>query len=238
MILRERMENAMLKIVLASNNKKKIAELETLLGGTSSNDRVVDVLSLRDIGFEGDIEENGTSFEENSLIKASAPADLGFIGIADDSGLAVDHLDGAPGIYSARYAGEHGDDAANRMKLLEALDGVPTEERGGKFVCAVSVVLPAGCHLTIPEEYRVSEELAEKMGLPRERAAVIRGECFGVITTEEKGEGGFGYDNLFYYPEFDMTFAEMDGAKKNEVSHRGIAMRELVKLLHLITDNH
>lgn len=225
----------MVKIVLASNNKKKILELETLLGSDSSNNNKIDVLSLRDIAFEGDIEEDGTSFEENSLIKASVPAGLGYIGIADDSGLAVDYLNGAPGIYSARYAGEHGDDAKNREKLLCELDGVPAEKRGGKFVCAVSVVIPENNPFIIPEEYRISAELAEKRGISPEKAAVIRGECSGIILTEEKGNGGFGYDSLFLYPAYGKTFAEIDGEAKNSVSHRGNAMRELTKLLSELT---
>ncbi len=225
-----------MKIVLASNNKKKIKELETLLAFETSNQQKVEVLSLRDIAFEGDIEEDGTSFEENSLIKASVPAVRGYIGIADDSGLAVDYLDGAPGIYSARYAGEHGDDASNREKLFRDLVGVPTEKRTAQFVCAVSVVLPEDCDLVIPEEYRISAELAAKRGLNPEKAAVIRGECSGLILTEERGEGGFGYDCMFYYPEFGMTFAEIDGDRKNSVSHRGNAMRELEKLLRKLTE--
>ena len=112
----------MTNIVLASNNKKKIAELQTLLGAVS--DGLVNVQSLRDIGFTDDIVEDGTTFEENSLIKAGTPARLGHIGIADDSGLAVDYLNGAPGIYSARYSGEGATDETNRAKLLRELDGM------------------------------------------------------------------------------------------------------------------
>jgi len=225
----------MLNIVLASNNKKKILELETLLASGSSN-KQIRVLSLRDIGFNGDIVEDGESFGENSLIKASVPAGMGYIGIADDSGLAVDFLNGAPGIYSARYAGEHGDDAKNREKLLQDLDGVPAEKRTGRFVCAVSVVLPENCPLTIPEPYRIPAALAEKRGISPEKAAVIRGECEGVILTEEKGEGGFGYDCLFHFPAYGKTFAEIDSDMKNAVSHRGKAMRELAALLEKMTE--
>ena len=165
------------------------------------------------------------------MIKASVPAGLGYIGIADDSGLAVDYLNGAPGVFSARYAGEHGDDAKNREKLFRELDGVPTEKRTARFVCAVSVVLPADCPYEIPEEFRISEELAKKRGIDSRKAAVIRGECEGVILTEERGEGGFGYDNMFWYPDYGKSFAEIDGARKNAVSHRGNAMRELQVLL-------
>ncbi len=219
----------MTEIVLASNNKKKIAELETLFASAASDE--VKLLSLREIGFTGDIEENGTSFEENSIIKASVPARLGYIGIADDSGLSVDYLDGAPGIYSARYSGEGANDETNRAKLLCELKDVPAEQRTAKFVCTASVVLPENCPFTIPEKWRISEELAAKAGIPAERVMVVRGECFGTILTEEHGEGGFGYDSLFYYPEFGQTFAEIPQEKKNTVSHRGIAMREFTRRL-------
>lgn len=221
----------MIKLVLASNNKKKIAELETLLTDDSSNQCGTEILSLKDIGWFEDIVEDGTSFEENSLIKASVPAGLGYIGIADDSGLAVDYLNGDPGIYSARYAGDHGDDAKNREKLFRELDGVPTEKRTARFVCTVSVVIPETNPLEIPEEYRIPQDLASKRGLDPRKAAVIRGECEGIILTEERGEGGFGYDNMFWYPAYGKTFAEIDSEQKNAVSHRGNAMRELRILL-------
>ncbi len=214
----------MTKIVLASNNKKKIAELETLFAKISSNE--VELMTLLGINFTDEIEENGTSFEENSLIKASVPASLGYIGIADDSGLAVDFLNGAPGIYSARYSGEGATDARNRAKLLTELDGVPETERTAYFVCTASLVLPKDSPLVIPKEWQISKELAEKTGLSPERAMVVRGECHGIILTEERGEGGFGYDSMFYYPEFDRTFAEIPQDEKNIVSHRGVAMRE------------
>ena len=217
----------MTEIVLSSNNKKKIIELETLFSEITSNK--VKLMTLRDINYTDEIDENGTSFEENSLIKASVPAKLGYIGIADDSGLAVDYLDGAPGIYSARYSGEGATDERNRKKLFRELDGVPTENRTAKFVCTASVVLPENCEYRIPEKWRISRELADKVGIDPERAMVVRGECHGVILEEELGEGGFGYDSMFYYPEFDATFAEISQEKKNEVSHRGIAMREFTK---------
>ncbi len=217
----------MTEIVLSSNNKKKILELETLFASVSSNS--VKLMTLRDINFTDEIEENGTSFEENSLIKASVPASLGYIGIADDSGLAVDYLDGAPGIYSARFSGEGATDEKNRQKLFSELNGVPSEKRTAKFVCTASVVLPENSNLVIPEQYRISNELAEKVGIDSSRAMVVRGECHGIILEEERGEGGFGYDSMFYYPEFDATFAEISQDKKNQVSHRGIAMREFTK---------
>ncbi len=222
----------MTNIVLASNNKKKIAELETLLASATSN--LVKVMSLGDIGFIGDIVEDGDSFEENALIKASTPAKLGHIGIADDSGLAVDYLNGAPGIYSARYSGEGATDESNREKLLASLDGVTETERGAKFVCVAAFVLPEGSNFTIPAEWRISDELSKKSGIPAERAMVVRGECRGIILTKEQGSGGFGYDPLFYYPEFGETFAEISADRKNLVSHRGNAMREFTARIKTI----
>lgn len=222
----------MLNIVLASNNKKKLQELETLLAADSSNNKRINVFSLKDIDCEGDVEETGTSFEENALLKALVPAQKGHIGVADDSGLSVDFLHGAPGIYSARYAGGHGDDVGNRKKLLKALDGVPSEKRSGKFICAIAVVLPESSPLTIPEPYRISAALGEKFKISPEKAAVVSGECCGIILAEEKGTQGFGYDSLFWYPEFGKTFAEIDGEIKNSVSHRGNAIKKLKLLLN------
>ncbi|MBR4205921.1 MAG: non-canonical purine NTP pyrophosphatase [Clostridia bacterium] len=215
-------------LVLASNNRKKIAELETFLASASSKE--ISVRSLGEIGWTQEIEENGSSFEENSLIKARVPASRGYIGIADDSGLAVDCLGGAPGIYSARYSGE-GTDAANRKKLLRELDGVPAEKRTARFVCAASAVFPECSGIVVPEAWRIPAELAEKLGVAPERAMTVRGECEGVILTEERGEGGFGYDSLFFYPPFGGTFAEIEQEKKNLVSHRGRAMREFMARL-------
>lgn len=221
----------MTRLVLASNNKRKIAELRALLAQTVPGG--ADIASLSEVGYTDEIEENGSSFEENSLIKAAVAASLGYIGIADDSGLTVDALDGAPGIYSARYStdaevGKTGDrDAANRAKLLRELDGVCAEQRGAAFVCVISVVLPEGCDIVIPTEYRADAKYAEAVGLSPERCMTVRGECRGVITEREAGEGGFGYDSLFYSPELSKTFAEADSGEKGAVSHRGRALREL-----------
>ncbi|MBE6541731.1 MAG: non-canonical purine NTP pyrophosphatase [Ruminococcaceae bacterium] len=224
----------MVNIVLSSNNMKKIAELETLFSEKTSN--MVKLMSLKEIGFTDEIIEDGLSFEENSIIKASVPAKLGYIGIADDSGLAVDYLDGAPGIYSARYSGEDADDESNRRLLLKNLDGVAECERGAKFVCTASVVLPENSPYKVPKEWQIPDALAEKVGISADRVMVVRGECHGVILTSERGEGGFGYDSLFYYPEFDATFAQIPQEKKNTVSHRGIAMREFTeKIVKIIS---
>ena len=185
-----------MEIVLASRNRKKISELQSLLSETLPQ---IKVLSLDDIGFEGDIEENGNSFEENAMIKARAVSALGYIGVGDDSGLEVKALGGAPGIYSARYAGEHGNDEANNEKLLSELKG--KNDRSGAFVSVIACAMPSG------------------------ESFCVRGECHGVILTEYKGEGGFGYDTLFYHEGKGKTFAELTMAEKNEISHRGVAMR-------------
>ena len=192
----------MIRIVLASRNKKKINELRTLLWEELGKEAIV--LSLDDIGYQGDIVENGRTFEENAITKASVPAELGYIGIADDSGLCVDALKGAPGVYSARYSG--GDDEDNNDLLLKELDG--KENRKAKYVCTMACVFP-----------------------DHKKDFVVRGECYGKILTERQGKGGFGYDPLFYYEPFGKTFAEIELSKKNEVSHRGVAIKQFVKRL-------
>ncbi len=205
-----------MKIVLASRNQKKIRELESLLSTLTTGN--IEVLSLDDIGYHDDIVEDGKTFVENALIKASVPAKMGYIGVADDSGLIVDALNGEPGIYSARYAGEHATDADNNEKLLSALESVPEENRGGAFVSAIACVLPEGMDAHIPDGVRAET----REGLT---AFTITGECKGTILSRARGEAGFGYDPLFYVPAKGMTFAELSGEEKNEISHRGIAMR-------------
>ncbi len=224
----------MTHIVLASNNKKKIAEMETLFASVSSNG--VKLSTLRDIGYTDEIVEDGLTFEENSLIKAKTPASLGYVGIADDSGLAVDHLEGAPGIYSARYSGEGATDSSNRQKLLLDLEGVEEEKRTAKFVCTASVVFPEDSPFTVPEEWQISDDLAKKLGLSKKKAMVVRRECHGRILTEELGEGGFGYDSLFYYPPFEKTFGQTSGEEKNKVSHRGLAMAVFTQRMKTILE--
>jgi len=178
----------------------------------------IEVLSLDDIGYTEEIVEDGESFQENALIKAAVPASLGYIGIADDSGLTVDALGGAPGIYSARYAGENATDAINNAKLLCELRDLPAAERGAAFVSVVACVLPENLEKQIPEELRAKS----RDGL---QAFTVRGECRGSILREQHGEGGFGYDPLFYTEVFGKTFAELTPEEKNSISHRGIAMR-------------
>lgn len=198
----------MIKIVLASRNKKKIEELRKLLCLELDSD--ISVLSLDDIGYHSDIEEQGETFEENAITKASVPAKYGYIGIADDSGLCVDALGGAPGVYSARYSG--GDDEDNNDLLLKELDG--KDNRNAKYVCTMACVFPN-----------------------HDKDFVVRGECYGKILTERHGDGGFGYDPLFYYEPFGKTFAEVDLAKKNEVSHRAIAIKQFVKKLKQVLND-
>ena len=198
-----------MKIVLASRNQKKIAELRQLLSELISDTQV---LSLDDVGIVDDIEENGTTFEENALIKARVAAGSGYIGVADDSGLAIDALGGEPGVYSARYAakchfaGDH-DDEGNNQCLLYNLRDVPDDRRGGAYVCAIACVFPDG------------------------REFVVRGEARGILLREYQGSGGFGYDPLFFFPQFGKTFAQVSAEEKHTVSHRGKAMREFAKKL-------
>ena len=216
-----------MKIVLASRNAKKIRELETLLAQHSSMH--IEVLSLDDIGYTEEIVEDGTSFEENAWIKAATPAALGYIGIADDSGLSVDALGGAPGIYSARYGGEGTNDAKNNEKLLAEMNEVPDEGRGAAFVSAVACVFPRKCDAEIPAEFRT-----EKNG---RRGFVVRGECRGTILREGRGCDGFGYDPLFYVSEKGCTFAELPAKEKNAISHRGVAMRAFCRQFLSLFEN-
>ena len=197
-----------MRIVLASRNKKKIAELQTLLGEYIEG---IEILSLDDVGIHGEIEENGLSFKENALIKARAAATSGYIGIGDDSGLEVDALGGAPGIFSARYAGEHGDDEANNSLLLKNLEG--KSDRSARFVCAI------GC--VFPEKYALEP-------------FTVRGCVEGEILTEKQGDGGFGYDPLFYFKEFGKTLAEVSPEEKNSVSHRANAIKLFAEKLNTL----
>ena len=198
----------MINIVLATRNKNKIREFKVLFDDVADLD--VNVLSLDDIGFYGDIEEGGETFEENAIIKASVASKMGYIGIADDSGLCVDALGGAPGVYSARFSG--GNDEDNNDLLLEKLNG--KENRNAKYVCASACVFP-----------------------DHSNDFVVSGECHGQILEKRHGTGGFGYDPLFYFPEFDKTFAEIDLSEKNKVSHRAIALRALVEKLKKVLPN-
>ena len=187
-----------MEVLLASKNKNKIAEIKTLLSECVSD---INVLSLDDINYNDEIEETGTTFEENAKIKAKVGADLGYICIADDSGLAVDALGGAPGVYSARYSGYHADDETNNTKLLSELQGVPNEKRTARYVCVIACIFPDG------------------------KEIIVKDTCEGKILTEYRGNGGFGYDPLFFVDKFGKTFAELSMQEKNTESHRGKAMR-------------
>ena len=164
-----------------------------------------DVVSLREAGVESDPEETGATFEENARIKAVAGMKAsGMPCIADDSGLEVFALDGLQGVMSARYAGGHGDDSANNEKLLRELENA--SDRSARYVCVICMAFPNGHEI------------------------VARGECRGTILKEARGEGGFGYDPLFFFPQFGKTFAEITAEEKNEVSHRKAALREFEKI--------
>lgn len=190
------------RLVVATGNQHKLRELTDLLGG------VCQPVSMKDVGFEEDIPENGSTFEENAVIKAEAVMKAtGLPAVADDSGLSVDALGGAPGIYSARYAGEHGNDEENNLLLLKNMEG--ENDRTCRFVCAMALALPG------------------------EESRVVRGEAVGQLLREYAGSGGFGYDPLFLY-ETGKTFAQMTEKEKNAVSHRFRAVellrQELEKL--------
>ena len=188
------------KLIVASNNKNKLREFAAIMGGR------FEIVSMRDAGVDADIEENGTTFEENALIKAEYVAKVtGCAAIADDSGLEVDALGGAPGVYSARYCGRHGDDEANNDLLLENLKNVPAP-RTGRYVAAIALV-------------RDGKE-----------PIVRRGTCDGEILFERRGTGGFGYDPLFVC-ETGETFAEVSAETKNAISHRKRGIEAVLRAL-------
>ena len=197
----------MKKLILASNNKKKINEMKEIL-----KELDIEVKSLENENINIDVVEDGKTFEENAKKKAKEiyefllkRGDDNFIVLADDSGLMVDYLKGEPGIYSARYAGEHGNDIKNNEKLLKNLSGVDKENRGAKFVCQLALFTDRG------EYFKVT------------------GDVKGYIIEELHGEGGFGYDPLFFYEPLNKTFAQLTSEEKNEISHRGVALNELKK---------
>jgi len=193
----------MKKIIAATKNKGKIKEIQEILAGLSFK-----VVSMEEIGISKDIEEYGSTFEENALIKAEEVGKLtGEIVLADDSGLEVDFLNGAPGIYSARFAGEDATDEDKNNMLLKLLENVPFEKRGARFVCAIAVVFPNGDNFS------------------------VRGTCEGYIGNKPEGSNGFGYDPLFFMPEYNMTTAQMDCEEKHKISHRGKALRLMAQRL-------
>lgn len=192
------------KIVLATGNQGKVKEMADVLAEFG-----FEVIAQSEFGIESP-EETGLTFVENALIKARYASQMtGLPAIADDSGLAVDALGGAPGLYSARYAGEDGNDQANRKKLLEEMANVADQDRAAKFVsCIVMLQHPTD---------------------PTPKIAI--GECFGEILTEERGQNGFGYDALFFYPPKQCSFAELETAEKKKISHRAMALQSLKQQL-------
>ena len=182
-----------MKLVLASKNKKKLKEMQEILAQLG-----VEVCLQSDVNVDVDVEETGTTFEENSLLKAKAVMEAsGLPAIADDSGLCVDALNGAPGVYSARYGGEGLDDVGRYRLLLENMRGMP---RAAKFVSVITCCFPNGDVLT------------------------SRGECPGTIAFAPQGDGGFGYDPIFFIPALKKTFAQLTAEEKNAISHRGKAL--------------
>ena len=190
-----------MKLVLASKNRHKLVELQTILGQMG-----LEVVLQSDIGIDVDVEETGTTFAENAMLKAKAVMEAsGMAAIADDSGLVVDALNGEPGVYSARYGGRP-TDLDRTMLLLEKMKDIPEEKRTGRFVSAIACALPDG------------------------REVTAEGVCEGNILFELRGTGGFGYDPVFYVPLLDKTFAEAGAEEKNAISHRGNALREFIKV--------
>jgi len=204
----------MRKLVLATKNNGKIKEFERLLAEFVSD---VQVLGLRDFPDMPDIAETGESFIENSLLKARGICEFTQLPtLADDSGLCIDYLNGDPGIYSARWSGVHGDDAANISKVLLQLEGVPQSERSAQFVCEVALVFPVG-HL------HQGRELIES------------GKLSGFITLSPRGTAGFGYDPIFQPVGSELTLGEFAHGEKDKISHRGIAMRAIApRILELL----
>lgn len=193
----------MRRLIFATGNEHKMVEIREILG-----ELPVEILSMKDIGIKADIVENGNTFEENALIKAKEVCKLaGEMVLADDSGLEIDYLNGEPGIYSARYMGEDTSYRIKNQNLIDRLEGVPDEKRTARFVCAIAAAFPDG------------------------RSFVVRGTIEGIIGYEERGTNGFGYDPIFYLPEYGCTTAELDPEKKNELSHRGKALRLMREII-------
>jgi XTP/dITP diphosphohydrolase len=194
------------KIILASNNAHKIKEIKEIL-----SDFHFEVISLLEAGINVEIDEDGKTFEENAFKKAKEIMDLtGQACLADDSGLEVYALNGAPGVYSARFSGEHGNSRKNNDKLLELMKEVPDNKRGARFVSSIVLLFPDG------------------------REIKVEGYVEGIIGYEEKGAEGFGYDPLFFIPELQKTFAQLGSREKNAISHRGEALKLLKMKLELL----
>lgn len=192
------------RLIVATGNEGKMVEFRQILGGTDREFASLKDMKLQDI----EIIENGTTFEENALIKAKTIMEVtGEMVLADDSGLEVDYLDKAPGIYSARYLGEDTPYTAKNNHIISLLENVPEEKRSARFVCVIACAFPDG------------------------RVLTSRATVEGRIGYEEKGENGFGYDPIFYVPEFGCTTAELSPEDKNKISHRGKALRKMHEML-------
>lgn len=190
-------------VLIATKNKGKAKEFETLF-----SPKGIKVITLLDIENAIDVEETGSTFEENALLKANAISELLQIPVlSDDSGLVIDALDGRPGIFSARYAGPEKDDRANYEMVLEEMKGIPAEKRTARFYCAIALVGPNMDPIT------------------------VAGTCEGIIAEAPDGENGFGYDPIFFVPEKQTTMANLEAEEKNRISHRANALKELVKVL-------
>ena len=191
------------KLIFATGNAGKMKEIREILGRPG-----LTILSQKEAGITSDAEENGTTFEANALIKARAvAAQTDALVLADDSGLEIDYLNGEPGVYSARYMGEDTSYEIKNQKILDLLAGVPEEKRTARFVCVIAAVLPDGREFT------------------------TKGTIEGIIGYESRGEGGFGYDPIFFVPEFGCSTAELTMEQKNLVSHRGKALRAMKEVL-------
>ena len=202
----------MTELLVATTNRGKFAEVETYLKHLP-----LKILPLQSLGKFPVVIEDGATYEENALKKATTLAEYsGYLTLADDSGLEVDALNGAPGIYSARYSGEEGDDQKNNEKLLNALKEVPEDRRTARFVCVLA--------LCAPQSRRPKNKL------------IVRESCEGRIAFSLKGQNGFGYDPLFFYSPFGKTFGETDRETKATVSHRGKALKKLAQNLPSIVD--
>ncbi len=199
----------MQRIIFATGNPGKMKEIRMILADLKIKGEPVEILSMKEAGIVLDIEENGSSFAENAIIKAKAvwTAGNGAIVLADDSGLEIDYLNKEPGIYSARYLGEDTSYHEKNSNLIERLSGVPEEKRTARFVCAIACVLPNGQVLT--------------------KEAAVEGR----IGYEEKGKNGFGYDPIFIVPSYGKSTAELTEEEKNEISHRGKALRAMKEQL-------
>lgn len=195
----------MRKIIFATGNQGKMREVRKILANLKIEGEETEILSMKEAGIDIEITEDGASFEENAVIKAKAVSEVvpGAIVLADDSGLQIDYLNGEPGIYSARYLGEDTSYHVKNANLLARLEEVAEEKRTARFVCAIAAAMPDG------------------------RVDTATGIIEGRIGYEEKGEGGFGYDPIFYVPEFGKTTAELSEDEKNAVSHRGKALRAI-----------